>query len=121
MQEVSDLRQERRKPARVIELLHEVLATRANVGQHWGRSRQTVKVVEAQCHVTPPGHGDQVDDGIRRATECDDDGDGVEESPSIHDFGHLEVLAHHLHDAGAARGGHSVMCRIHGRDGGGTG
>ena len=56
---------QRWQPARIKEILHQVLAARRpDVGDHRGVAPDGVEVIERWVHACPPGHGDQMDDGI---------------------------------------------------------
>ena len=63
--------------ARLEEVLHQVLARRADVREHRDRAGELVEAREIEGDAGPARHGDQVDDRVGRAAEREHDGDRV--------------------------------------------
>src|SRR5215470_79423 len=61
---------------------HEVTAARLEVRQHRHPPADTREVIECQLDPGLVRNREQVQDGVGRAAECDDDGDGVLEGPA---------------------------------------
>ena len=56
---------------------HVVFTARLEVGQHRHASADALEILEGELDARGMGHRDEVEHGVRRTAEGDDDGDGV--------------------------------------------
>mmetsp|Transcript_31242 Transcript_31242/g.82783 ORF Transcript_31242/g.82783 Transcript_31242/m.82783 type:complete len:535 (-) Transcript_31242:39-1643(-) len=75
-----------------VEVLHDVLAARLEVGDEGRRRREPLEVVERQVDAGGARHGDQVDRGVGRATGDHHKAHGVLEGLHRHDVARLDVV-----------------------------
>ncbi len=121
VQQIAHLIEEPVQPAGIVEVLHQILAGRPDVGEKRRAPRQRVESVEIERRTGAAGHRDQMNDGVGRTTERHRGHHGVLECRSRQDLAGLQILPHHLDDAAAGGGGHAGMRGIGGGDRRGAG
>ena len=68
---------ERLEAADADEMGHVVLAARLEVGEHWHAAADALKILKSEFDARGMSHRDEVEHGVRRTAEGDDDGDGI--------------------------------------------
>ena len=109
------------KAAGGVEIIHQVLAAGAKIGEQRGALRELVETLQRQLDAQATGHGDEVHDGVGAATQGHVHLDRVVKGVGGDHIARLEVVPHVLHGLAAGGGGHAAVGRIHGRNGGRAG
>ncbi len=79
------------------EVVHEILAARLHVREHRRFLADAHEVLDAELHACAVGHGDEMQHGVRRTTERDDEGDGILEGFLRHDVAWCDAALDHVH------------------------
>ncbi len=96
------------------ERAHAVFAAGLEIRQHGHAFADAREVVNGQLHLRGVRDGDQVQHGIGRTAERDDDGDGIFKSFLREDVERLDALLQHVHDG---RAGAAAIVHLGGRNG----
>ena len=112
VQHRSDLAQHRGQPARVVEILHQVLARGLQVDEARQLRAELVPVLELELHADPAGDRQQVHHGIGRTADRGIRLDGVLERLAREDLREHQIFVHHLDDAPAGELRQAVTLRI---------
>ena len=86
-----------------------------------GTTGDPVEILQLQAHLRLVGDGEEMKDGIGRATEGHDRGDGVVEGRSRHDVPGTHVILEEPHHRLARSLGIAMKTRVDGGDRGGAG
>ena len=116
IEQIGELGEHRAEATRVIEILHQVLARRTNVGEHRRALRKRVELREVEIDAGALCCRNQMDDGVGRSTECQHAGDGVVDCALVDNVADAEIRPHHLDDPLAGQRRHLRMSRIRGGD-----
>ena len=94
-----------------------MFAARFQIGEHGNAFADAREIVNGQLHLRGVRDGEQVQHGVRRAAERDDDGDGVLKRLLREDVERLDAAPQHFHDGCARaaaivhlRGRNRVLC-----------
>ena len=109
---LSQRAQHHRQSARVIEVLHEELARRHQVGHAVHATRQLVEVGERQRHAEAARDREQMDHGVRRAADGRERADRILERGACQNLREHEFLVHHPDDAPAGHARQRVAARV---------
>ena len=94
---------QRRLPPISTSSLMRKLAARLEVGEHRDAFADAREVVDGQLHAGGVRHGEQVQHGVGRAAERDDDGDGVLEGLARHDVARADAALDQVEHGRAGR------------------
>ena len=92
----------------------QMFAARLQIGEHGNAFADAREIVNGQLHLRGVRDGEQMQHGIRRTAERDDDGDGVLKRLLREDVERLDALAQHFHDG---RAGAAAIVHLRGRNG----
>ena len=116
LQQVGHLPHQAEQAAGVVEVLHQELPRRTDVGEERRAPRQRVEAVEIERRPGAAGHRNQMNDRVGRSAECHGRRDGVLEGRGRQDLARPQILPDHLDDAAAGGGGHAGMGGVGGGD-----
>jgi hypothetical protein len=119
--EIAELREECAQAARVVEILHQEGAGRAQVREHRRSARNLVEPVDRQVDAAALRHCDEVHDRVGRTAQAHDRGDGVVERGGAQVIERLHVLPDHFDDRLADESRHLRVARVGRRDRGRAG
>jgi hypothetical protein len=118
---VLELGQQRLDAAGVEEVLHQVPAGGADVGEDRNLARQLIEALQGERDAGPAGDRDQMDHGVGRAAHRQVAADRVVDRRGREDVGGLQAFPDHPDDPPAGRGAHARVAGVGGRDRGGAG
>ena len=98
IQQGRHLTQERRGPSRVGEVLHQEAAGRLQIQQHRRGLGQFVEPLEGQRDAGPPGHREEMNDGVGGTADGMKGADGVVERSGAQQPRRFQVQFHQAHD-----------------------
>ena len=91
-----------------------MFSARFQIGEHGHAFADAREIVNGQLHLRRVRDGEQMQHGVRRTAERDDDGDGIFKSLLRQNVERANALAQHFHDA---RTGAAAIVHLGGRDG----
>ena len=118
MQQRAQFVQQRRKPARIEEVLHKKFARRLQVQDERRTARKFVEQRQRQLYAKPTGNRRQVDDGVGGASQGVQRAYGVLEGAPRHNGRGAQISFHKRKYLSARSLGKLNAARVHGGDGG---
>ena len=115
---LAKLADHRRQPARVVKILHQVLARRHQVRKRMHAAAEAVEVLHLEIDADPPRDRDEVDHRVGGAADRREHTDGILERLPGEDLRKDELVLHHFDDAPSRHAREHVPARIDRRDGG---